>query len=125
MGPPEMYSTQGLGESDSDEDEPSGGSRDRGPRFDPYKMDAYSYGVTLQVTLLGEDAARRKTVRRKGPMMLPLHLNETENTELLTQLTETGRVSREGFELLEMLLRFDPSKRASLSQVVTHPWFST
>lgn len=87
------------------------------PRLDPYKMDAYSYGITLQVTLLGEDGARRKTVRRKGPMMLPLHLTELENTTLLKQLRDNGRMSQVAYELLELLLRHDPQERESLIDV--------
>lgn len=49
----------------------------------------------MQVALLGEDGARRKTVKRKGPMMLPLHLSESENKELLQQLELSQRLSSE------------------------------
>lgn len=94
--------------------------------FNPFKTDAYSFGVTMQVTLLGEDGARKKTVKRKGPMMLPLHLSETENAELLQQLREAGRLCPEGENLLvEKLLPFSQPRRAELTdpEVKNHPFF--
>jgi len=94
--------------------------------FNPFKTDAYSFGVTIQVTLLGEDGARKKTVKRKGPMMLPLHLSETENAELLQQLREAGRLCPEGENLLvEKLLPFSQPRRAELTdpEVKNHPFF--
>jgi hypothetical protein len=100
----------------------------RGMRWqrDPFKMDAYSFGVTLQVTLLGEDAARRRQVRRKGPMMLPLLLNETENTEVLESLRNAGRMSDAAYDLLvNKLLLFDQGQRSRLTDrsVLFHPFF--
>ncbi|CAJ1421536.1 unnamed protein product [Effrenium voratum] len=95
-------------------------------RFNPFKTDAYSFGVTLQVALLGEDGARRKTVRRKGPMMLPLHLSETENAELLAQLVQAGRLSPEAENLLvEKLLPFAQVRREELKspEVKNHAFF--
>lgn len=110
--PPELGS---LGPHFSADDD--SGSTVTLPRLDPYKMDAYSYGITLQVTMLGEDGARRKTVKRKGPMMLPLHLTEAENSALLAQLRDNGRLSDAALNLLECLLRHDPNTRKSLVEV--------
>eukprot|EP00450_Noctiluca_scintillans_P011214 CAMPEP_0194504286 /NCGR_PEP_ID=MMETSP0253-20130528/28860_1 /TAXON_ID=2966 /ORGANISM="Noctiluca scintillans" /LENGTH=1173 /DNA_ID=CAMNT_0039346659 /DNA_START=71 /DNA_END=3592 /DNA_ORIENTATION=- len=93
---------------------------------DPFKMDAYSFGVTLQVTLLGEDAARRRHVRRKGAIMLPLLLNESENTEVLESLRNAGRLSDAAFDLLvNKLLLFDQGQRSRLTDrsVLFHPFF--
>lgn len=93
---------------------------------DPFKMDAYSFGVTLQVTLLGEDAARRRRVRRKGAIMLPLLLNESENTEVLESLRNAGRLSDAAFDLLvNKLLLFDQGQRSRLTDrsVLFHPFF--
>lgn len=110
------------GEGDSeDEDEDA-------PEFNPFKTDAYSFGVTLQVALLGEDGARRKTVKRKGPMMLLLHLSENENAELLSQLKLSQRLSEEAFNLLvEKLLPFAQARRSELKspEVKNHRFFQT
>jgi len=95
-------------------------------RFNPFKIDAFSFGVTLQVTLLGEDGARRRIVHRKGPMMLPLHLSESENAELLGRLRETGRLSPEAHSLLlDKLLPHNPARRSPITdpEVLNHPFF--
>eukprot|EP00435_Cladocopium_sp_Y103_P040439 s721_g11.t1 len=124
-------SLRGEGDSE-DEDEDA-------PEFNPFKTDAYSFGVTLQVALLGEelpgtqippekDGARRKTVKRKGPMMLPLHLSENENAELLSQLKLSQRLSEEAFNLLvEKLLPFAQARRSELKspEVKNHRFFQT
>merc|ERR1712124_44065 len=93
--------------------------------IDAYKLDAYSFGVTLQLCLLGEDGAIRREIRRKGPMMLPLDIDEQENTDLLNRMQQEGRLSSEGNDLLVRLLKFVPSERASLSDdiIVKHNFF--
>lgn len=111
--PPETTTVNTARPSGTDEEKP----------VDLFKMDAYSFGVTLQVALLGEDGARCKAIRKKGRMMLPLHLTEEENTDLLAQLTTCGRLSQSGFNLLRDLLRFDPCERSALLSVVNHPFF--
>merc|ERR1711957_243691 len=93
---------------------------------DPFKMDAYSFGVTLQVTLLGEDGAKKRDIKKKGAMMLPLTNTEQENTELLETLKVNGRLSEEGFDLLvERLLPSEPRFRCELKEerVMAHPFF--
>jgi serine/threonine protein kinase len=52
---------------------------------DTLKMDAYSFGVTLQLCLLGEDGGQVKEVRSKGPVMLPRFIPEVENLVLLVR----------------------------------------
>jgi len=91
-----------------------------------FKTDAYAFGVTLQLALLGETAGQRREVRRKGPVMLPLFIGEAENVACLQQLKEAGGLSPEGHNLLvEHLLPYVPSERGCLSdpQVMNHPFF--
>lgn len=57
-------------------------------RSSPFKIDTYALGVTLQLTLLGEDGGRKRDIQKKGPMMLPLHHTEDENTAMLAQLRD-------------------------------------
>jgi len=93
-------------------------------RQEAFKMDAYSFGVTLQVTLLGEDGARLRTVKRKGKMMLPLTLTSLENTDLLTQLQLSDRLSQQAHNLLvDHLLPCEPSHRSCLADLTRHPFF--
>lgn len=102
----------------------SGGRKPR--KGDPYKCDAYSFGVTLQMTLLGTDGARRKEVRKKGPTMLPLLIDEEENTYMCSQLLESGRLSVAAHDLLvRRLLPFDPNMRSRLvaPEVMQHAFF--
>lgn len=90
-----------------------------------FKTDVYGFGVTLQIALLGEDGGRRKTIKHKGPMMLPLQqLSEKENAEMLEQLRQRGRLSGEAFELLVYrLLPHNPQNRAALMEVKNHDFF--
>lgn len=58
--------------------------------------------------------------------MLPLHLTEDENRELLGQLCISGRLSREAYTLLvDRLLPFDPVRRSCLAddEVLNHAFF--
>merc|ERR1712070_351961 len=108
--PPELMTNDGGG-IDSDDEAPTPQRKFK----DPFKMDAYSFGVTLQVTLLGEDGAKKREVRKKGPMMLPLNLDEAENTQLLEKRRDEGRLSEEAFIfLVDLLLPMDPEKRCRL-----------
>jgi len=98
----------------------SGGSRS------PFKIDTYALGVTMQLTLLGEDGGRKRSVNKKGSMLLPLHITEAENMEMLAQLRENGRLSGEAYDLLvDHLLCFDQRKRKRLSdpRVQGHAFF--
>jgi len=93
---------------------------------DPFKMDAYSFGVTLQLTLLGENGARKRDIKKKGAMMLPLPNTENENTELLQILQLNGGLSEEGFDLLvHKLLPMEPRFRCNLKEerIMAHPFF--
>mmetsp|Transcript_5117 Transcript_5117/g.15130 ORF Transcript_5117/g.15130 Transcript_5117/m.15130 type:complete len:192 (+) Transcript_5117:2-577(+) len=95
-------------------------------RASPFKIDTYALGVTLQLTLLGEDGGRKRHVQKKGEMMLPLHHTEEENTAMLTQLKDNGRLSQEAFDLLtEHLLCDDVKRRGLLTDptVMNHPFF--
>jgi len=94
--------------------------------YDPFKADTYSFGVTLQIALLGEDAARKRDIRGKGPLLLPLQYSESEVSELMAQLRDNGRVSDKAYTLLvDRLLPFDQAKRTRLDdpEVLEHPFF--
>lgn len=113
------------------------------------KLDTYSYGVTLQLALLGEDGGQKKEVRRKGAMMLPYwQKSERENQEMLLALRSNEKLSDEALRLLlgdeeckkllkeesqtddkprevayKGLLPFNPDRRTTLDKVVNHPFF--
>merc|ERR1719181_1792903 len=94
-----------------------------GTTYDIFKLDTYSYGVTLQICLLGEDGAVRKRIRKKGYMMLPMDVDESDNLEMLRASHANGRISAECLDLLEnKLLPFKPAERARLAstEVVNH-----
>jgi len=128
--PPELLSVEGSFINSNEGAGSPDGRRNPGSRssagWDPFKADAYSFGVTLQVALLGEDGARKKTIRRKGPMMLPMNLTEADNAELLAQLRENGRLSPDAYALLvDHLLPHHPARRSRLTdaEVLNHPFF--
>jgi len=90
------------------------------------KVDTYSFGVTLQLVLLGEDGGRHAEIRGKGPMILPLHSSDEENREMLRELHTSGRLSVHAHALLvEHLLCTDPRKRSLLEdpEVSGHAFF--
>jgi len=92
----------------------------------PFKVDTYAFGVTLQLCLLGEDGGRRRDVPKKGPMLLPLHISEEENGEILASLRDNGRLSPHAYDLLvsNLLCRDQHARRLlSDSKVQDHPFF--
>jgi len=114
--PPEL-SLAGVDDGESD-------SSDDYDLRQAFKVDAYSYGVTLMITLLGEDAAQKREVKKKGSVILPLPLDEGECTALLRQLCDTGRLSNDALDLLvDHLLPFHPNRRSTLSSLVNHSFF--
>merc|ERR1712137_1043872 len=95
-------------------------------KHEVFKQDAYSFGVSLQLTLLGEDGARKSNIPGKGNMLLPLIMNEEENRGVLDVLCEAGRLSEAAHDLLvEHLLPYQPANRSALSdeKVVQHRFF--
>jgi len=91
-----------------------------------FKQDAYSFGVTLQLTLLGEDGARKSNIPGKGNMLLPLFMNEVEMRGVLDVLCDAGRLSEAAHHLLvEHLLPYRPADRSALSdeKVLQHRFF--
>eukprot|EP00930_Biecheleria_cincta_P036091 TRINITY_DN24777_c0_g1_i1.p2 TRINITY_DN24777_c0_g1~~TRINITY_DN24777_c0_g1_i1.p2 ORF type:complete len:132 (+),score=46.69 TRINITY_DN24777_c0_g1_i1:32-397(+) len=97
------------------------------PHFDPFKTDAYSFGVTLQVMLLGEDCAdvvqdgdddedgdcdederegeEETEEEMKGLWLMPKQISEEQQVPFLEELQGRGRLSGEAFELLALLRR--------------------
>merc|ERR1712137_92073 len=91
-----------------------------------FKQDAYSFGVTFQLTLFGEDGARKVTIPGKGPMMLPLYMDEVERRDVLDVLHRVGRLSEAAHNLLvNHLLPYRPADRSALSDesVMRHRFF--
>lgn len=128
--PPELLSDS----DDSDEQEGRPRTRSSSSRTpahqrkfkDPFKMDAYSFGVTLQVTLLGTEGARKVDIRKKGAMMLPFNLSEEENTELLDKCMSDGKLSEDGYDLLvNKLLPMEPDERFELKwlEILNHDFW--
>jgi len=93
--------------------------------LDAFKLDAYSFGITLQVTLLGVDGAELREVRRKGPMMFPAELEEHDNRDILDHMLKEGRLSPAAHALLVDLLRHDPLFRKALAddETANHAFF--
>lgn len=94
---------------------------------DPFKTDAYSYGVTLMLMLMGESVAER--VGGGGDdecdMLVPRLGDETEVETTLQYAVSADRVSTEARGLLLSLLAYRPSRRAYLADEATlrHSFF--
>jgi len=92
-------------------------------RSEAFKQDAYSFGVTLQLMLLGEDVARKKYIPGKGPVLLPLHMGEDEMGDILEQLNSAGRLTDSAYSLLKLLRPPKPEHRSALKHVIGHDFF--
>ncbi|CAJ1335896.1 unnamed protein product [Effrenium voratum] len=95
-------------------------------RFDPFKTDAYSFGVTLQVMLLGEDCADLE--EGDGCLwILPRRLPDQEQAQLLHNACEGSRLMPEAVDLLLKLLPSKPRFRSRLAdkRIKKHPFFLT
>lgn len=119
-------------------------------RVDPYKTDAYSFGVTLELMLLGlqvgtimRDSAYSERGYRNssginvhddeesqdpscGVLLMPDALDDVERANRLRRFCkEEGMLSVEALDLLLSLLAYSPSKRKRLSnpEVRNHPFF--
>jgi len=88
-----------------------------------FKQDAYSFGITLQLVLLGEDAARKTCIPGKGPVLLPLHMGEDEIGDVLNQLNSVGRLTDSAYSLMKLLLPHKPEYRSALKHVTGHCFF--
>eukprot|EP00927_Polykrikos_kofoidii_P009358 TRINITY_DN13903_c0_g1_i2.p1 TRINITY_DN13903_c0_g1~~TRINITY_DN13903_c0_g1_i2.p1 ORF type:complete len:1219 (+),score=141.14 TRINITY_DN13903_c0_g1_i2:78-3659(+) len=99
---------------------------------DPFKTDSYSFGVTVELMLLGEDSAevriQEDDVTTEGdpkPVLVPLPGDEEAHFERLKRSESTGRLSRHGLDLLIKLTTVKPSKRKRLGdkEILNHPFF--
>jgi serine/threonine protein kinase len=92
-----------------------------------FTLDTYSFGVTLQLTLLGENAGQIRDVRRKGLVMLPsFDRSDRDNIELLGHLRDVNLICQDAYALLvDHLLVISPLHRACLSDshVQNHMFF--
>lgn len=96
---------------------------DKTVSLDPFKVDTYAFGVTLQLMLLGERGGEKRDVRDKGAMLLPFH---GDNSEVLDNALAAGHISQDAYALLtEDLLPLDPEARRRLrdKHVREHPFF--
>jgi len=101
-----------FGIDGSDDDNEDLNSEDR---VDPFKTDAYSFGVTLEVMLLGEDCAVRREDSHGNMWMLPRGGSERESLKLLEQAKASGRLSPEAYHLLHGLTAYKPGRRQCLT----------
>jgi len=97
----------------------------RDVRFDPFKTDAYSFGVTLYVMLLGEDCADLEQGDGDSLWILPRRLPDAEQTEFLESCCRSGRLLPEAKDLLERLLPSRPQMRRRLAdaEIQNHSFF--
>lgn len=103
----------GTGEDDETNDQ-----------LNPFKTDAFSFGVTLEVMLLGEDCANIQ-VLDDSKWMLPRYSTEEESMASLRGHRDSGRLQREAWDLLSNLVRYRPSGRKRLQDdfVRRHDFF--
>jgi serine/threonine protein kinase len=94
-------------------------------RVDPFKTDAYSLGVTLEVMLLGEECAEIQEDVQGDRWMVPKGLSEEQTLSNLSKAAERGRISTEAYKLLAGLRRHRPAHRWCLldQHVLNHPFF--
>ncbi|CAL1161420.1 unnamed protein product, partial [Cladocopium goreaui] len=94
--------------------------------FDPFKTDAYSFGVTLLLMLLGEDCADVQADDDDCTWMIPRSWqNDDQRTAELTQQVQRGRLSPEALDLLEKVMTLRQSKRSRLAnpEIRQHDFF--
>lgn len=92
-------------------------------KIDPFKTDAYSFGVTLAVMLLGEHVAERTNQSNEGTWMMPRAASEAEMAHFLENAVGDSHLSASAYNFLAMLLSYRPSKRSRLADVKEHGWF--
>eukprot|EP00927_Polykrikos_kofoidii_P046228 TRINITY_DN40446_c0_g1_i1.p1 TRINITY_DN40446_c0_g1~~TRINITY_DN40446_c0_g1_i1.p1 ORF type:complete len:1106 (+),score=148.61 TRINITY_DN40446_c0_g1_i1:33-3350(+) len=98
---------------------------------DPFKTDSYSYGFTLEIMLLGEDAAnaliQEESDDEQDPkaVLLPLPGDEKAHFERLRRSLADGRLSQNGFDLLGHLTTTMPRRRRRLAEelILMHPFY--
>lgn len=89
--------------------------------YDPFKVDSYSFGVTLSLMLLGERGGERREIKNKGAMLLP----RQESTEILLQSILEDSQLIDAHDLLKELLYDDPEQRRRLRDpyIKGHPFY--
>lgn len=124
-----------LGDYDSDDEGSGGGSfeSDSGEgAVDPFKTDAFSFGVMLEMMLLGEDVCQLaedpdddSDGEQEGGVMIPCLGSEVDNFSKLEHFLKSGRISPEAHDLLLKLTSHKPAKRMRLADrdVREHTFF--
>jgi len=97
---------------------------------DPFLPDAFAYGITLAIMLMGDRFAERSTededdMPNTAPVLLPKCATETAQLVLLHNARDLGHLDPDACALLERLIQHRPKKRASLldPEVKSHPFF--
>lgn len=113
-----------LGACESDGE--SAGQGEGADCIDPFKTDAYSFGVTLEVMLMGESSAELHEDEDGGMWMLPRVQPEEEGLRLLREASEAGRIAPEAAAFLAELLPQSPRQRRRLADPVVrrHAFFA-
>jgi len=98
-----------------------------GPAMDAFKTDAYSFGVTLEVMILGERCADLTTSDDGSMWMLPRRLSDDRVEALLNSECEKGQLLPEARDFLLELTPQKPTLRKRLADpaVKNHPFFMT
>merc|ERR1712050_16810 len=93
---PELVLGGGAGDSDSDSVGEEASSEDS-DFIDPFKTDAFSFGVTLEMMLLGEICADFTDDENQSDhaLLLPRRLNESEKSELWKRACDDGHLHTE------------------------------
>lgn len=98
------------------------------PRLDPFLPDAYAYGVTLAIMLLGERFAEVGDYEEEPygqQVLFPTTNNEAAQLALLVETRNDGYLDPRACALLERLVQHRPRLRARLAdnEVKGHPFF--
>mmetsp|Transcript_54349 Transcript_54349/g.100354 ORF Transcript_54349/g.100354 Transcript_54349/m.100354 type:complete len:1019 (-) Transcript_54349:43-3099(-) len=93
--------------------------------LDPKKFDAFSFGITVQLALLGKELGRQMDISDKGPILLPVDAwTEEELRQQLAFARDRGAIAATAYALLaEKLLPSDPTDRWLLSDASVDDFF--
>lgn len=111
-----------MGDFDSDDED------DVGDGVEPFKTDAYSFGVTLQVMLLGEHTCTL-SADPDDPLgatfFVPQLGSEQDNAKRLVEMRSKGRLAADAHDLLTKLVAFKTARRRRLTdpEVREHRFF--